>query len=438
MSGTALALLLMAGMSAEPLSESRAIELALADSAALKALACQVEETRAMVDVDTKLQNPELRLTKLRSDRLVSPALSDEEYREHPFEDVSVGLRWKPPDLGALGAKRAQAERRVDQANAELEKARRELTARVRTLHATVLGLDAQIALARSGLEQRDLLRTLVKRRLDEQAATVLDQSLADVDYLESLSRLQDLESQRRLKLHELLVLVGLPPDAHPELVGDPEGCEAPSEQVTQLVERAKAGGPWLDGYQARLAEADAERSQLELERIPWIKQVMLSYVVGGGESDPGRVELGLAVNLSLLDWNTADVRAVSARRARYEQEYRAEQQELAGELRRGLEEWVEQASVVRRYREAEPVLADGVARLQKAAAVAETDLLQIAEVQARVLSVKRAHLKAALDCQLTRIEIDRLTGGIPVAAPAAPGPTHEASASAETGNAVR
>jgi outer membrane protein TolC len=89
--------------------------------------------------------------------------------------------------------------------------------------------------------------------------------------------------------------------------------------------------------------------------------------------------------------------------------------------VRRAAEELAEKAALFRRLRDSEPVVDDGLARLQRALDAEETDLLQLATVQTRVLAARRARLRLALDCRLTRVELDRLAGPAPPPPPDAP-----------------
>ncbi len=411
MTSLPVALLAAAALAAEPWTEARAVQVALDQSATLAAMRAQVQEQRANVELATPVENPDLRISNFRSDRLLSPAFSQAGYVDPPFEDVTFALRWKPPNLTAWSAQRAEAERRVEYAEAELLDARAELAARVRTLHATALGLAAQRALAQGALTRRDELRTLVRRRLEQHAANVLDQSLTDLDYLEALASLQDLESKERLAVHELRLLLGLAPEAPLELESALPACAAPTRGPEALVAQAQARSAKLRGFGARLAELEAERRGLDLSLLPWPNFLQLGYTLGAGGEDQGHFSLRVGVPLPLFDWKRAEVRAVDAQRARVEAEQRAKQEQLASQVRRAAEELAAQAALVQRYREAEPVLDDGLVRLKRSLEVSEVDLLQIALVQTRVLAARRAGLKAALECRYTQIELDRLTG---------------------------
>jgi len=407
----ALALAPTAARADAPITEEQAVAIALRESPALRALAHELEESRALVGVAVKLSNPELEVSGLRSDRLVEPALDDEPYSDYPLGRIAFGLQWRPPNLGARTARRAQAERRSDQVAADLEEERRQMVARVRTLHATALGLDAQIALAEATLEQRDQLRTLIGKRLQAQAATVLDQSLSDLDYLDTLATLQELESKRRQVQADLLVYLNLRPDAQVELAGSTrDACIVAAISPDAAIERAKSNSYRLKAFDARLAEADAQESRLHLELLPWFDKLRLSYVLRG-QNNPAYFALQSSVPLPVLDRNGPDLRALSAHRSSVADQRQAEERDLASRVRRTLAEQTQQVTLAKRYREAEPVVEESLVRLRRALEVGEADLLQIATLQTRVLAARRARLRAELECHLSEIELDRLLG---------------------------
>jgi len=89
-------------------------------------------------------------------------------------------------------------------AQAELEQRRRDLVASVRLAHAKLLELDQQLRLATVAIELRDQLRNLIARRLEHQAATALDGSLAELDLLAAVSDRAALSTERRDRYLEL------------------------------------------------------------------------------------------------------------------------------------------------------------------------------------------------------------------------------------------
>ncbi|MBI5547987.1 MAG: TolC family protein [Deltaproteobacteria bacterium] len=377
--------------------------MALEKSPALRALRAQVGEGQAQVDAATSLSNPELRVGNFRSDRLLRKVEAD------AFEDFSIGLRWSPPNLGAQAARRAEAERRVEQTEADLEQARRELVAKVRALHASAISYQAQVEHARTAVALRGELKKLVGRRLEQQAATLLDQSLADLDQLDALAALQEVESRLRQTLHdlrdELCLSAGTPLELSP---ADAPHCAAPTGDLATLLANAKSTSPKLRGFRARVEEVEAEKTRMWLELVPWFDFIQLSYVLGGRD-DPDYVAARLSIPLPLLDWNRPELRSLGSRRQRIEAEQQAADQELESQIRRTVEELADQAALVERYHEAEPVLDKGLALLRRALEAGQADLVQMALVQNRTLGARRAQLRVLLQCQLTRIDLDRL-----------------------------
>ena len=102
-------LLAQASVPTAPLSETQAVELALKNSPQVRFRAHFLEEARAQTEVLLVWNNPLLRVSGLRYDQLIDPAIDRRTYGEHPFYHTAVGLRWSPPGLGERPARRASA-----------------------------------------------------------------------------------------------------------------------------------------------------------------------------------------------------------------------------------------------------------------------------------------------------------------------------------------
>jgi outer membrane protein TolC len=411
MSLFSVALLALGLGAAPPLTEDRAVELAVSHSPALRALASRVDEARAQVDVAGRWANPELRVQNLRSDLLLAPALKGSTYSDHPFGGAKVGLRWFPPELGLRTERRAAAELEVAQSLAQRAQAERDLTARVRGLHATLLSLEKQVELARRALEERDRLRALARRRLDRSAATALEQSSAQLDYLEAANARQELEARRGQALDELRIQLGLPEGEAVELSGEGSGACAPPADSTALLEQAARGSARLSEFPARLQAVESAHSHRILQLLPWPDYLQLSYVLPSDKT-PAYLTLQFGLTLPLLDWKTADRRALGAKRVRIEEERRAEVMELERRVRRAAAEQAEQAELRVRLREAESILEGSLQQARRALEAGETtDLAQVSRLETRALAARRASLRAELECRLRQIELERLAG---------------------------
>ena len=408
----ALALvLLLAGYVAitSPLTESQAVELALRNSPQVKFRGHFVEEAEALTDASLAWNNPLLRLGGMRYDQLIDPAIDRRSYGDHPFYHTSIGLRWSPPGLGERSARRAEGHAKEADARMELAISQRDTTALVRKLHAQILSFDAQAALVKDVLEQRDRLRQLVKSRLEQQAATLLDQSLTEVDYLDARTQLTEIEAKRRASYDELLLQLGMPAGTQVELAPSSEGCVAPDDP-TKLAEQAHRSNPRLRVLGAQLDAVNAERRRRWLELVPWLDYVQVAYGMAG-DNNPSYVAFQLQLVLPILDWKGPHRRALSAREQGLAERIQADNRILSDLVLRTTALQAEQAALVDRYHEAATVVERGVANLRKALEQnGQTNLLEIVQLQARLLATQRSYLRAQLECKLQRIELDRIT----------------------------
>jgi outer membrane protein TolC len=408
----ALTALLFAEVSSgnSALTEQQAVELALKNSPQVRYRGYSVEEAEAQTDAGLAWNNPLLRVGGMRYEQLIDPAIDRRSYGSHPFYHTNVGIRWSPPGLGERGAKRAEGRANEADARMELAMARRDTTALVRKLHAQILSFDAQVTLVKDVIEQREKLRQLVKSRLELQAATLLDQSLTEVDYLDARTQLAELEAKRRASHDELLIQLGLPVDAEIKLApSGPDACTAP-EGVTTLVERARAANPRLRLLHAQKTQADAEMTRRWLDLVPWFDYVQVSYGLAG-DNNPSYIAFQLQLTLPILDWKGPHRRALRARGMALTERIQADNRMYSNLVLRTSALQAEQAALVARYRDAAHVVEQGVANLRKALEQkGPTSLLEIVQLQARLLATQRSYQRAQLECKLQAIELERLT----------------------------
>lgn len=408
---SSLALVLVVGAAAGggPLSEDNAVALALQNSPQLKSRAHYVDEAQALTEAGLAWNNPHLRMGGLRYDDLIDPMIDRRSYGSHPLYHASLALRWTPPGLGERGARRAQGQANEADMRMDLAVARRDTVALVRKLHAQILSYDAEIALDREVIEQRAKLRSLVKNRLDQQVGTMLDQSLAEVDYLDARTELAGIEVRRRAAYDQLLVQLGLPEGEPLTLVGSDQSCTA-VESTTKLVERAQAANPRLRLLEAQDRAVSAERTQRRLELIPWFDYLQVGYGFAG-DNNPSYVAFQLQVTLPLLDWKGPHRRALTARHEALTERVRAEARMLSDLVLRASSAQGQQAALVSRYRDAAATVEGGLAHLREALEKGRvTNLFDVVQLQARLLATKRSFLRAQLECKLQTIELDRLT----------------------------
>lgn len=408
----ALAALLLAEASApsSALTEAQAVELALKNSPQVRYRHYTVEDAEAETEAGLAWNNPMLRVGGMRYEQLIDPFIDRRSHGTHPFYHTTVGIRWSPPGLGERAAKRAEGQANEADAKMELDIARRDTRALVRKLHTKILSYDVQVALVKDVIAEREKLRALVKSRLELQSATVVDQSLTEVDYLDARTQLVELEAKRRASYDDLLIQLGMPPDADVKLApSDKNTCVAP-EGLNTLVERARAANPRLRLLGAERAAADAERRQRWLQLIPWFDYAQVSYGLAG-DNNPSYVAFQFQFELPLFDWKSPHRRALKARSLALGERIQADNRMLSNLVLRTSALQAEQAALVARYRDAASVVEQGVANLRKALEQqGPISLVEIVQLQARLLTTQRSYLRAELECKLQQIELDRLT----------------------------
>jgi outer membrane protein TolC len=394
-----------------PLTEGQAVEQALQNSPQVRYRGHSVEEAEAQTEAGLAWNNPLFRIGGLRYHQLVDPMIDGRSYGNHPLDHASVALRWSPPALGERGARRAQGQANEADARMELTIAQRDITALVRKLHAEIVNYDAQLALGKDVVGQRAKLRDLVKSRLEQHAATLLDESLSEIDYLDAKTQNAGIEVRRRAAYDELLLQLGLPQGTSITLASSgKDTCPAPEDAAT-LAERARVANPRLRLLQAEQNAVDAERTRRWLDLVPWVDYLQVGYGFAGDDS-PSYVAFQLQFTLPIFDWKRPHRRALNAREAALSERIQADNRALSDQVLRTTAALGEKAALVARYHEAASVVDGGLTHLRHAVERgAVTNLFEVVQLQGRLLATQRSYLQAQLECKLQQIELDRLTG---------------------------
>ena len=143
---------------------------------------------------------------------------------------------------------------------------------------------------------------------------------------------------------------------------------------------------------------------------MPWFDYVQVGYGLAG-DNDPSYVAFQFQLVLPILDWKGPHRRALGARERGLRERIHAEDRVLSDLVLRATALQAEQAALVERYRDAASVVETGVANLRRALEQSgPTNLVQVVQLQARLLATQRSYLRAELECQLQQIELDRIT----------------------------
>jgi outer membrane protein TolC len=392
-----------------PLTEQQAVEQALQNSPQVRYRSHTVEEAEALTEAGLAWNNPQFRIGGLRYHQLIDPMVDGRSYGSHPLDHSSLALRWSPPGLGERAARRAQGQSNEADARMDLVIARRDTSALVRKLHAQIVNYDAQLALGKDVIGQRGKVRELVKNRLEQHAATLLDDSLSEVDFLDAKTQNAEVEVRRRAAYDELLLQLGLPAGTSITLDPGKDTCAAPADAAS-LAESARAANPRLQLLQAQQNAVNAERTRRWLDLVPWIDYLQVGYGFAGDDS-PSYVALQLQLTLPLFDWKRPHRRALNAREAALSERIQADNRTLSDQVLRTVAALNEQVTLTQRYREAASVVDAGLVHLRQALERgAITNLFEVVQLQGRLLATQRSYLRAQLECKLQQIELDRLT----------------------------
>ena len=301
------------------LGEGEAVARALQSSRQVEALDHDVAVSEGRRASAGSLRNPQLRVQDLST-----------EYWRDRFDELTLGLRWKPPKLGELREAEEEAELKVTEARVEAAKGRLEVAARVRHSYAELVYLEhlVRIRAERLDLEARRL--DLVLRMKDLGQRSVVYYTKARMRLGQSRSELSRLEQRRNETRRDLARRVGLPLDAAPIVSAQPLPEALPA--VDQLLAAAAAHRPEEALVRQRRVLALAQYDSERFKRVPWFSFVQANYHVEANGWDWGELALGL--ELPIFDWNSGAIRAAELDVARRETLSAALAERLENELR--------------------------------------------------------------------------------------------------------
>ncbi len=413
---------------AQPLTADRAVDMAFAASPQLAAMQLEIQQARARAEGAGALPNPELRLSGLRSDRLLVAGFDEDAIYRNPLDGVSVGLRWQPPNPGVVKALQEGEDYRVLRIEARMAEERRRVEARVRERHGTLINLAARVKLRETAAELRAAIHALVLQRLAAQQTTALERNISELDQIDAEAELETLRNRLTEARHELLRTIGLPPNSEVGVERAKGWCPTPSVSLEKLTERALGMHPELIEFEARYAELRADHRRVEWERAPWVRFVELSFnfaegvhpvrmtndaECGAGCDDPAYLALRLGFTLPVFDLKGPELKQIRTEGTRVAVEQAAAKARVEFEVREAFEALRRAAALYARYAGATKVVDDTEERIRKSLVAGVADPVKAAVAQRRINSARRARLRAELSCHRAAIDLSRLVGPI-------------------------
>ena len=384
----------------EALSAAQTVALALKHPR-LEAAALRIDVARANVEAAGAWPNPELRLNSWRLGEGAGPAV----------ERMDMELRVRPERPGWLDSQRDRArfDVQIRQARAKAQRVAVVLQARRLHAHLTVGVSLQQAESVRSQLLERRL--ALMDKGLKAGLGTDLARRRAKVEMLEGQDRLRRREMRLDEAREALASLVGLDAPGL-KVAGHPGGVE-----VETSPERAAVSSPDLSDVPAvleatsRIGQAEAEAWQERARRWPSVSFVEVGYDLNDADKELP-LNVGVALELPLLDWNGGAVDAAEARVAHERKSRIAESRVAADQVREGRRRATRTLSRLTFVRDTWLPAAAGAAesaqKAEKLGHIAPLDAVEIAlEHQTAILRA----LEARLEHVEAVIELDAALG---------------------------
>ena len=265
------------------LTAEAAVKLALGNSRQLQSLDTMVEIQDHRGRAAGWLDNPELRFRNL-SARTV----------DGDFDELEIGIRWRPPTLGAAAEERQQDQVQLWERRVEAERAREWLASRVRRACADVVLYRELVRLASDRVDNEVRRIAQIKTMMDLGRRSIVyytnAKTIVSDAKNEQTRHVQALRDEER-RLQRLTAV-----DARIEVVLEPlPAVEATQEQLLAI---AHAHRPEVQLVEARQLLA-VRRHQRERRRVqPWLSVVEVSRHWERGADDRNELMFGVEIPL--------------------------------------------------------------------------------------------------------------------------------------------
>jgi len=279
--------------SSDSLTGEAAVTLALERSRELEALRTGVRIAGFRLESSGKIENPELRLRDLST-----------RYMTEEFDEIQVGLRWRPPELGESAVDRQEARVRLWRRKVEARQFRVELASDVRCAFARVVLCDSLVGLARRKKEVEAERTVFVEGMVNLGERSAIDLTRARLEYIESKSEYSRTVNRRGEARNAFSRLTGAPEAFIPDVEEPPDG----RRDIDLLIEDVIDKRPEIELARQRSLLLEKEQQYASRRNIPWPTFIELSYHALRDREDWDEVRLG--VILPLFNWNGGNRKA--------------------------------------------------------------------------------------------------------------------------------
>lgn len=364
------------------------VEAALEANRDLRVAMARLAQARALADGAASERRP-------RMDAVAGGQRGRESAADPRAERSAVGLRaaWELDLFGHEALAVAAAEADADSVHRALEAARIALAADVASHYFELRTLERRLALKRDAIELAQRQVEVASRKFEAGQATSLDQERWRAELAQERALMAQLDAERRVRLHQLSLLLG---DGRvPELAAQtvPDTVPAPPASLlpAELLERRPDVQGQARALDAALARAGVARREVYPRlQIAWAgSQERLAV---SGESASPRLVVGYGVSLSLPVLDGGRIRANIAVRDAQAQEAMAEYEKAMlvalVDVETGFTQWQASGASLQEWQHAETAGEVAARNAQRLYEAGVTDL-------SAVLDARQSHLRA-------------------------------------------
>lgn len=299
------------------ITEQQAIELALIQSRELKSRDTNVQIADYRFHSAGKINNPVFRLSEVST-----------KYYTDEFDELRIGLRWKPPDIGELAEEKQQAQVRLWDRKVTAIRYRHRLVARVRRNYANLLMYDQLAELAQKRVAFENQRIEIIDQMVDLGRRTIVYQTKAKMWLAESKNDVARTIQSKNLARRKLYKKTGITED----VILIEEKLPEITQNLEELIAIAFKNRPEIELVQQRIQLAISQKDLEFYKLLPWFSFIDMSYHKEGGQrKDWGELRLG--VNLPIFNWNLGNIKATNLAVKRKEGESDAIREAIEDEI---------------------------------------------------------------------------------------------------------